>query len=177
MNKQKAALAALSSLFLFMPTTFVESATITGNIAVSLTVNSTCLVNNVSSGTFGTLAFGQVADLNNNVDAEVGTTGLSVLCSSGTAAVLTIGAGANDASAVRRLTNGAGTPTLISYRLYSNSARSTEIAIGGTISVPAGTGVAQAVPIYGRIVASEQTLKYPPAGNYTDTITATLTWN
>ncbi|MBG6247353.1 MULTISPECIES: spore coat protein U domain-containing protein [Symbiopectobacterium] len=68
-------------------------------------------------------------------------------------------------------------PTLISYRLYSNSARSTEIAIGGTISVPAGTGVAQAVPIYGRIVASEQTLKYPPAGNYTDTITATLTWN
>lgn len=115
-----------------MPTTFVESATITGNIAVSLTVNSTCLVNNVSSGTFGTLAFGQVADLNNNVDAEVGTTGLSVLYSSGTAAVLTIGAGANDASAVRRLTNGSGTPTLISYRLYSNSARSTEIAIGGT---------------------------------------------
>ncbi len=177
MNKQKAALAALSSLFLFLPTTFVESATITGNIAVSLTVNSTCLVNNVSSGTFGTLAFGPVADLNSNVDAEVSSSGLSVLCSSGTAATLDIGAGSNDSGSVRHLTNGAGTPTLISYRLYSNSARSTEIAIGGTINVSAGTGVAQTVPIYGRIVASEQTLKYPPAGNYTDTITATLTWN
>ncbi|MFT8210817.1 MAG: spore coat U domain-containing protein [Symbiopectobacterium sp.] len=177
MNKQKAALATLSSLFLFMPTTFVESATISGNIGVSLTVNSTCLVNNLSSGTFGTLAFGQVADLNNNVDAEVGSSGLSVLCSSGTAAVLTIGSGSNGTSSVRRLTNGAGTPTLISYRLYSNSARSSEIAIGGTLNVPAGTGVAQTVPIYGQIVSSEQTLKYPPVGNYTDTITATLTWN
>lgn len=177
MNKQKAAFATLSSLLLFMPTTFVESATINGNIAVSLTVNSTCLVNNVSSGTFGALAFGPVADLNTNVDAEVGSSGLSVLCSSGTAAELTVGAGGNDASSVRHLSNGAGTPTLISYRLYSNSGRTTEIAIGGTINVLAGTGVAQSVPIYGRVVASEQTLKYPPAGSYVDTISATLTWN
>ncbi|MGK2889018.1 MAG: hypothetical protein ACSLEN_07515 [Candidatus Malihini olakiniferum] len=57
MNKQKEALTTLSSLFLLLPTTFVKSATITCNIAVSLTVNSTCLVNNVSSGTFETLAF------------------------------------------------------------------------------------------------------------------------
>ncbi|MGK2889017.1 MAG: spore coat protein U domain-containing protein [Candidatus Malihini olakiniferum] len=81
-----------------------------------------------------------MADLNSNIDAEISSSGLSVLCSSGTADVLTIGAGSNDSSSVRRLTNGAGTSTLISYRLYSNSTRSTEIAIGSTINVSAGTG-------------------------------------
>lgn len=182
MKKLTVTLSALSSLLLLTPAAFVEGATISGQIAVSLTVNSTCQVSTGGSGTsWGALSFGTTtANLASNIDAEVtgtGGNGIAVTCSQGTAATLTIGSGGNDATNVRHLTNGAGTPTLLPYRLYSNSARTTEIAIGGTISVPASTGVAQLFPIYGRIVASEQPTQYPPAGSYTDTIAATLTWN
>lgn len=178
MNKQKAALGTVPLLLMFLSTPSVN-ADISGNINVSLNITPTCLVSNVSSGVWGAMEFGTVSNLNADIPATVGTNGLSVVCSPNTVASLTLNAGANGTSSLRRLSNGATTnPTLITYRLYSDAGHNSEIAINTPITLPTGTGVAQNIPIYGLIRSSDNTANlYPTSGSYVDTISATLTWN
>lgn len=178
MNKQKAALGTLPLLLMLMSPPSVN-ADISGNINVSLNITPTCLVSNVSSGVWGAMEFGTVSNLNADIPATVGTSALSVICSPNTTASLTLNAGANGTSTLRRLTNGAATnPTLITYHLYSDAAHNSEIAINTPITLPAGTSVTQNIPIYGLIKSSANTANlYPPSGSYTDTISGTLTWN
>ncbi|MOA35770.1 Spore Coat Protein U domain protein [compost metagenome] len=63
----------------------------------------------------------------------------------------------------------------IPYRLYSDSARTTEIAINTPIALTTGT-TAQNIPIYGRVLPGDQLSTSPAAGTYNDTVVATLSW-
>lgn len=68
---------------------------------------------------------------------------------------------------------GSGSGSL-SYGLFRNAART--LNWGNTVGTDtlsgSGTGVAQSIPVYGRISGSQS----PPTGGYRDTITATLTF-
>jgi spore coat protein U-like protein len=84
---------------------------------------------------------------------------------------LNAGTGSGATVATRKLTSGANT---VNYTLYSNSGRTT--VWGNTVSTDTvagtGNGAAQNYTVYGRIPAQTT----PAPGNYTDTITVTVTY-
>ncbi|MEJ5939703.1 spore coat U domain-containing protein [Klebsiella pneumoniae] len=156
--------------------------TLTGNIGVTLTIGEGCTVTNgsVTDGTneWGTLDFGTYSDLTNVIDGSVtgsdGSNTVTVTCSNGLSPTLTLDSGLYGNGSLRNVSSDGGT-TLVPYRLYSDSARTTEIALGGSIALTAD-GTAQDVPIYGRILPADQSTTAPAAGTYTDTVVATLAW-
>jgi len=152
------------------------SANTAGTINLSLNVTNACLINGANTvqtdaGTLGAIAFPDQAGIFGDVDGEVVGSGgaLSVLCSPGVSPLLTIGAGQHDSSTRRNLrANGRD----VAYRLFSNAQRTSEIGIGGVITVPA-SATATSVPIFARVNSGGQVLA---AGTYTDTVTVMLSW-
>ncbi|WP_058913769.1 spore coat U domain-containing protein [Entomohabitans teleogrylli] len=161
---------------------------LTGQIGVQVTIGAGCTVTNNSVvggiNQWGNLNFGQYADLNNVINGTVigsdGQSAVTIQCSSGLTPSLVIGSGLNASGGVRRMayTNG-GNTTLVAYRIYSDVARSAEIAPGGNVGLST-TGTAQNIPLYGRIIPADQTTgtggTTPAAGTYNDTVVATLSW-
>jgi spore coat protein U-like protein len=184
MLSSKKLLVCLWSSLLVMPLvgTAHASGTLTGNIGITLTIEEGCTVSNgsVSDGTneWGTLDFGTYSDLTSVIDGTVtgsdGSSTVTVTCSSGLSPTLTLDSGLYGDGSLRNVSSDGGT-TLIPYRLYSDSARSTEIALNSSISLTAD-GTAQDVPIYGRVLPADQSTTAPAAGTYTDTVVATLAW-
>ncbi|KFX04732.1 spore coat protein U [Pectobacterium betavasculorum] len=182
MNSKRITLPILATLFTalgFSPT--ASSVTINGQIPVSLTITAACTIDNGGGAgtTWGTISFGSHSDLTANIDSQVTSVsgnGITVSCSVGTPATLSIGPGANDSASLRRLAPGTGTYN-VPYRLYSDSTRTTEIPISTATGIPiVATGNPQLVPVYARILPADQTVLSPTAGTYTDTVTATIEW-
>ncbi|MCG2574445.1 spore coat U domain-containing protein [Acinetobacter sp. ME22] len=156
--------------------------TLSGQIGVTLTIGTGCSIANSSTtatNTWGSLDFGSYADLRNTIDGSVmgtgGTSGLQVTCTNGLAYSLSLDGGLNeDTNSLRNVFDTASS-TAVPYRLYSDATRSTEIASGGTLSFT-GTGNLVSIPIYGRILPSDQSQVAPTQGTYVDTITATVMW-
>lgn len=155
--------------------------TLSGEIGVKLVIGAGCTVGNGSiNGTvnnWGTMDFGTQSNLTNVVDAGVVGTGgsntVTITCSNGLTSSLTLNGGLNGTSAVRNMaTNGTDR---VPYRLYSDSARTNEITINAPIAL-VSNGAAQNIPIFGRILPADQSTTTPAAGNYSDTILATLSW-
>ena len=177
----KSAFCALSmAVICSSPLTVQAAGTLTGQVGIQVVISDGCTVgNNDSSGTtndWGSINFGTYADLANIIDGSVlgsdGSSSVTVTCTSGLSPTLTLDGGLNGSSTLRNMTSGT---TLIPYRLYSDSSRSTEIAVNGSVSLSAD-GTAQNVPIYGRILPSDQSTTAPASGTYVDTVTATLAW-
>lgn len=152
-----------------------------GQIGVQLTIGAGCTVGNgdTSSDTndWGTLDFGEYADLSSVIDGEVlgsnNSSAVTITCSDGLTPSLTLDGGLNGAGSLRNLAAG---DTLIPYRLYSDSARSSEITLDGSVNL-IGDGSTQSLPVYGRVLPSDQTATpAPAAGSYTDTVVATIAW-
>lgn len=148
-----------------------------GTIAVAINVTNACVVNGAASvqsnvGSLGTIQFPDQPGIFGDVDGElVGTLGtLQVQCSPNATPVLTIGSGAHDAGARRYM---AASTNMVTYRLFTDSARTNEIAIGGQIALGTASSTPISVPIYARVNSGGQVLA---AGTYTDTVQVTLTW-
>jgi len=132
---------------------FTVSATVTNNCTIGAT--------NLSFGTAGVIGAGINA-----------LSSLSVTCTNGDAWRISLnGGGSGDVAArVMQRTGGGGS---VGYQLYTDGARSQPWGdgSGGTTRVTGtGTGLAQAVTVYGR-VPSQAT---PMPGNYSDTVMATI---
>lgn len=141
--------------------------TANGSLATSATVNAACTISTTP------LAFGSVDSTSaSNVDAAGG---LSITCTNGSAWAASAGAGGGSGAsfANRKMTSGSD---LLNYNIYTSAARTTvwgdgtgsTATIGGT-----GTGVAQAVTVYGRIAGGQTTV---PIGSYADTVAVTVTY-
>lgn len=148
-----------------------------GTIAVALNVTNACVVNGATSvqsnlGSLGTIQFPDQPGIFGNVDGElVGSLGtLQVQCSPNATPVLTIGSGAHDAGGRRYM---AASSNTVTYRLYSDAARTNEITIGGQLTLGTASTTPISVPIYARVNSNGQVLA---AGSYTDTVQVTLTW-
>jgi len=163
----KSAIIAGAATAAAMAATPAQAGTQSSNLAVSATVNASCTLST------SPLAFGSVDTL--SASPVLGTGGLSIACTNGSAwsATAGVGAGAGATFAARRLTSGAST---LDYQIFTDAARTT-LWGDGTASTAAitgtGTGSAQAVTVYGRIPAGQTTA---PAGSYTDTVSVTVTY-
>ncbi|WP_426808918.1 spore coat U domain-containing protein [Pseudomonas sp. WOUb67] len=156
-----------------------QAATVTGSINSTLTLISACQVNG-SSGTsglnFGALNFGTQDALFVTANAQVlggGGGAMSVLCSAGTVPVIKVRAGLHDGQSsggTRALADGSG--NFVPYDLYTDTGRTTLLAVDGTITLPTSTGVAQTVNLYGKAVGKAGL----PAGVYSDTISVELSF-
>lgn len=132
---------------------FTVSATVTNNCTIGAT--------NLSFGTAGVIGAGINA-----------TSSLSVTCTNGDAWRISINGGGsgNVAARVMQRTGGGGA---VGYQLYTDSARSLpwgDGTGGSNRATGTGTGLAQAVTVYGRVPAQAT----PMPGNYSDTVMATI---
>jgi spore coat protein U-like protein len=148
-----------------------NAATTTTTFAVTATVATNCLVS-ATPLVFGTY-------LQGNGDHDQQST-ISVRCSNGTPFNVGLNPGATGGATVttRRMVNGANQ---LAYQLFSDTTRTTNwgqtIGTDTKTGTGAGFAVANAVAlnVYGRVpdtVANQSV----PAGNYTDTVTVTVTW-
>jgi spore coat protein U-like protein len=143
-----------------------NAATATTTFQVKLTIQSQCTIVSVSALDFGTNGV-----INANIDQ--GNT-LNVQCTNTTPYNIGLNAGANGGTIATRLMKGGPSNETIAYSLYSNPARTTVWGetIGTDTVTGTGNGASQPYPIYGRVPAQTT----PAPGNYTDTITVTVTY-
>ena len=180
--KNQSLLGLITAALLTLPLGAQAAGTLTGQVGVQLIISTGCTVGNGSTtgGTnqWGTLNFGNYADLTSIINGTVtGTNGsaVTITCSTGLTPTLSLNGGLAATGAVRAMTFDANK---ISYRLYSDAARTTEIGINTPIALTTGT-TAQNIPIYGRVLPGDQTGAggtAPPAGTYNDTVVATISW-
>jgi spore coat protein U-like protein len=131
---------------------------------VTATVPTTCRVS------ASDLDFGTVGTLASNHD---GSTTLAPVCTNGTAYQIGLDGGLSLVTdpTQRKMTKGT---EFVLYGLYRDPARSLSFGntIGNNTVAGTGTGLAQSVPVYGRIGPQPT----PSPGTYNDTIVVTLTY-
>lgn len=137
--------------------------TATANLAVTATVTTTCTI---TTSPVAFTPYDPVAAA--AVDAQGGVT---VTCTSGSPWWIGLGAGGGGPAAgvSRSMSLNA---SRLGYELYTDSGRT---AIWGNTQptgfLGTGSGAVQATPVYGRIAAGQTAV---PAGNYADTVVATV---
>jgi spore coat protein U-like protein len=165
-------LVVIAALAIICPSTF--AATATGSMTNTVTITNNCTI---SATGFTTTYDPVVANLSTDKDV---TATVSTTCTINAAVTITLGQGANantgssDAAPLRRLSDGAGTPTYLNYALYTDSSRT--LTWGNTLATGvASTGAGAAVPVtvYARIPMNQTGAK---PGTYTDTVVATVTY-
>jgi spore coat protein U-like protein len=142
------------------------SATATGSLSVTGSITATCQVN-ASSLAFG--AYNPILNANLDVTGTV-----SVTCTNATPYNVGLNAGTGTGATItnRKMTSGANTLT---YQVFRDAARTQNWGntVGTDTVVGTGSGAAQPITAYGRIVLGQTTAK---VGNYTDTVTVTITY-
>jgi spore coat protein U-like protein len=149
-----------------------DAATATANLSVTASVTANCTI------TTAPVAFGAYDPVVANATTALNGTGtVSVTCTSGDSTTVTLGQGANagggstDAAPVRRLNDGA--TDYLSYSLYQDAGRSTVWGnTAGTGVAYTGTGTVTVLTVYGAVAAGQNV----PAGSYSDTVIATITF-
>ena len=153
-------------------TSGIQAATDTANLSVTATVTANCTI------TTSAVAFGAYdpIDVNSVTDRDNSGT-LSVTCTDGASATVTLGQGASadtgstDADPTRRMSDG-GT-NFLGYSLFTDAGRSDEWGNTGVTGVAyVGTGASENLTVYGRIPAGQAV----PAASYSDTVVATITF-
>lgn len=150
----------------------VNAGTDTSNLSATASVAANCTIST------SPVAFGAYDPIvTNSATALDGTGTVTVTCTSGSTGTVTLGQGANvdtgssDTAPLRRML--ANTSDHLSYNLYSDSGRTTVWGNTGVTGVArTGTGTSDAVTVYGSVTAGQNV----PAGNYSDTVVATVTF-
>lgn len=146
-----------------------QAGSTTGNMSVTASVSSACTV------TANTLAFTPYDPVTGT--AVQGQTTLNVQCTKGAVGTLTLGQGNNaatgstDASPARQMANGTGR---LAYSLFQDGTRLVpwgNTALTGEVYLSL-TASSTPVNVFGTITANQDV----PAGNYSDTVVATLTF-
>ena len=147
--------------------------------ADTATSDLTVTANVVAKCTIGaaTLSFGNYDPVSAHATADLDvTTDIPVTCSSGASYTVTLGMGGNGDRTMTQTTlpgGGAvtGTPGTLAYELYTDSGRTTIWGSDTTSGlVGTGSGSAQNIPVYGRVVGGLNV----PVGGYSDTVVSTI---
>ena len=140
------------------------------NLTVTASVSSGCTItgNTLAFGAYDTVSGAQVDN----------AASIAVACTTGTDSTVTLdqgsnaGGGSTDAAPIRRMTDGSS--NFLGYALFSDSLRTT--VWGNTPLTGKGYLAASSAPtnltVSGRIAANQDV----PAGSYTDTVIATITF-
>jgi spore coat protein U-like protein len=162
MNVKHLATLSLAALGLAIGSAHAQ---VTNTMPVQITIQNACNVNTVAPTT---LDFGTQGPLIANVDQSATIT---VTCTTGAAYNVALdGGGATNINA-RRMINGGNT---VSYQLYRDASRTLVwgTTIGTNTLAGTGNGLAQALPVYGRVPAQAT----PPAAVYNDSVTVTVSY-
>jgi len=140
----------------------------TANLNVSSSVVANCTISTtpVAFGTYDPVGTNATAN-----DDDIGS--VIVACTKGTSATIGLGLGANASGSVRRMKD--ATTDYLTYELYQETGRTTVWGTTGTALLSTGAApskVARAFTVYGRIPSGQDV----PAGAYTDTVVATVTF-
>jgi spore coat protein U domain-containing protein, fimbrial subunit CupE1/2/3/6 len=143
----------------------------TADLSVTATVSANCTIATTA------VAFGEYDPVTANSATALTATGkVSVTCTTGAPATITLGQGpdpgasSTDAAPVRRMKSGSD---YLNYNLYSDNAYSNVWGNDATSDVDnTGTGANQDITVYGRVPAGQNV----PTGNYSDTVVATITF-
>jgi spore coat protein U-like protein len=147
-----------------------QAATTTTTFAVTASVQSTC------SASAPTLAFPNYTP---GAGAQIGNTTISVKCTKNTAFTVALNPGSTTGDAFAQRLMGSGANTL-QYNLFTTAALTSIFGdgTGGTATV-GGTGLgvatANSVQVFGQVPDSA-TNQAAVAGNYSDTITVTVSF-
>ncbi|HGM5489087.1 TPA: spore coat U domain-containing protein [Serratia fonticola] len=150
-------------------TTFTVTATLTNGCAFGSSLSSP--ISNL-----GIINFGTMTTIANNVDtvSSAGAGSVVVTCTPGATVTIAMDYGIHGGNATRRfMQNGANSDTL-GYQLFMDANRSQVWGNGAlAMSIPSFPSTTQTYPVYARLYA---VTTLPSAGNYTDTVTVTLTY-
>ena len=146
-----------------------------GSGSTSLSVSAS-VANNCTIST-GALAFGGYDPIVSNLSSPLDGTGtVTIACTKGASTTIGLDTGThagNASGTTRAMSDGAGTPSYLSYEIYQDSSRSTVWSnSGGGLYTPAAapSKAGRSYTVYGRVPAGQD----PPAGSFTDTVTATV---
>ncbi len=167
---RKSIILAIASM-LVLTATSAFSGTATSNMSVSATVSANCTI------TAGALAFGAYDPIVANASTPLpGTATLTVACTSGSPATVTLDQGLNpaggstNAAPLRQMATGGN---FLSYSLFQDNAYSVPWGnTAGTGAAYTGTGASGSITVYGQVAAGQNV----PAGTYQDTVVATITF-
>lgn len=146
--------------------------TASSNLAVSATVSNNCTISTtaVAFGTYDPIVA-------NKTTAATATGAVDTTCTTGDSTTITLGQGSNPASSstaaapVRRMLN--GTTNYLNYNLYTSSGLTTVWGNTSATGVAVtGTGAPVTTNVYGSVPAGQNV----PAGGYSDTVLATVTF-
>lgn len=153
---------------LLLATAAAYAQTASTTFQVTATVSSACVIT-ATNHDFGIYSPSSLTDNINGNNILSATCTLAVPYSVG----LNTGIGSNATVASRKMTRVGGTETL-NYSLYQTADRL--VVLGNTLLIDVipglGTGLPIAHAVFGKIAASQNV----PAGNYADTVTATITF-
>ncbi len=143
-----------------------HAASTTNTFQSRITIEADC---EITSPT--TLDFGNSGLLNSNIDQ---TSSFIVKCTQGTDYEIALDAGTTSGgtTTTRKMTDGNG--NTVDYEMYSDSGRSSNWGntSGSDTVASTGTGTDQSFTVYGRVPPQAT----PPAGDYTDTVTITVSY-
>ncbi|ALX86312.1 hypothetical protein APT56_25800 [Achromobacter denitrificans] len=158
-----------------------SSGEVRGQLAVELTIGKGCeVINGTVNGAnaFGTLSFGEVSSLANNViDAQAKGSGGAIVklnCTKDVAYRVSLDDGRHSSGAgARRLALvGGATDAFVPYNLYQDAARS-KVWDSQNPYTGTGSGAAEEMVVYGRIPTMKET---PASGKYADVVMLTVSW-
>jgi spore coat protein U-like protein len=136
------------------------------NLTVSASVSKNCTISTAP------VNFGAYDPVTANATAPLDATGtVTITCTKGAPAKVSLNAGSNSVGATRRMTG--GTTAFLTYELYKDSARATVwgSTLDTALDVPAAPNRnPRDFPVYGRVVAAQDAT----VGSYTDTVVATV---
>lgn len=140
-------------------------AQVTNTMPVQITIQDAC---NVSTVAPTTLDFGTQGPLIADVDQ---TATITVTCTTGADYNVALDGGGAGNIGARRMINGGDT---VAYQLYRDAGRTLVwgTTIGTDTLAGTGNGLAQALPVYGRVPAQAT----PPAAVYNDSVTVTVSY-
>lgn len=161
----KTAFRSTLSGILLLATATAYAATATTTFQVTATVSAGCVLT-ATNHDFGIYTPSSLADNINGTNILTATCTLAVPYTVG----LDVGIGTGATAAVRKMTRVGGTE-MLDYSLYQTVDRLLVLSDVLTLS-GVGTGLAVDHTVFGKIPASQNV----PAGNYADTVTATITF-
>lgn len=183
MLRLTAVAAAAAFLFLVALRPAKAATPVTGQFNVTATITASCTIGTISNLAFGTYDPSAAIGSGNGQSS----TSLSVTCTSGTPYTVSLnyGTGTGATNADRYMSGtGAAAGSQIAYNLYTDAGYTTvwydaadcasEATVNANCGTNTGNGSAQSMNIYGEI-SGTQTPSLP-AGTYSDTITATVTY-
>ena len=158
-------LAGVTSLLAGVAPSRVHAANATADLAVSATVSNNCTISTAP------LAFGAYDPVDANSAANLNGTGtVIVACTKNVAPTIALGLGDNPNGATRRLNDGTN---YLTYEMYKDAAR-TQVwgDAGGDLLSPgaAPSKAPRTFTVYGAVTGNQDV----PAGNYADTVVATV---